>query len=220
MLRAALLVFVCVSTSAIAQVGLSPVCISGVVTPVGGPTICQQGETHRLECTDVFLRSRSFGLDAFNGQNVDIVGFEVGVTCRVIQVVQIFPAAARLEYCGSAVLGCPLKLRLCPGGLGRGAILFSFDSGYLPLGCANSPFGLIEGTLLLGGTIVQIWSGTLGANCGEVTLQIPNDNSLLGAGIRFQVARQDIGPVGPLKLTNALCFRLAPLLPPCAPINC
>jgi hypothetical protein len=49
---------------------------------------------------------------------------------------------------------------------------------------------------------------------------LPNDPSLQGVHLRFQGARQDIGPVGPVQLTNVLPVTLVPFLPPCGSINC
>ena len=195
------------------------VCVTGVVRPVTGPTICAQGETHFLECTRVFLRSSTVSLRQFEGRNVRIVGTDTGLVCPVIDVRSVAPPPATLDWCGSGSTGCPIKLVMCPGGLGRGAIFLASQPAYVPLGCAQSPFQFLDGTFLIGGAIVPVFSGGLSA-CAEVTLRIPLDNALVGANVWAQGARQDVGPVGPLTTTNAICFRISPLLPPCAPLGC
>jgi hypothetical protein len=193
------------------------VCVTGRVTPVGGPTICQQGETHYLECTRVFLRSNLLDLNRFNGQIVRITGRDIGVTCRVLDVARVDPPPATLEWCGSPSTCCPVKFKVCPGGLGQAWLFLSTAPDYQPLGCGNT---LLGGTLLIAPPLIEVWSGMLTAGCGEVTIPIPCNNSLVGLQVWLQGARRDIGPIGPLWLTNAVCFRIAPFLPPCAPTGC
>ncbi len=200
---------------------INSVCVTGVIQPTGGPSICLDNATHRLECTQVRLFSNVVDLDAFVGQLVEIVGVQVSFSCPTIHVVQINLPNAVLESCGTASTCCNLKVKVCPGGLGQGAIFLAFQPGFFPFGCGDfSPFPFIRGSWLLGGDVVQVWSGTIAAGCGEVTLSIPCANDLVGLELFFQGARQDIGPVGPVVLTNALCFQIAPFLPPCAPTNC
>lgn len=191
------------------------VCVTGRITPVGGPTICMQGESHYLESTGIYLKSRVVDLSRYNGKVVEIVGRDVGVTCRVIEVEQVLLARATLEWCGSGSTGCPVKFRVCPGGLGYGWLFWSVTQGYLPLGC--SPPNFIDGTVLLGPPIVPLWEGWLISGCAEITVQIPWDNSLVGFRVWLQAVRMDIGPVGPLILSNAVSFQIAPFMPPCAP---
>ncbi len=192
------------------------VCITGRLEPVQGFTICQQGETHHLADTAVYLKSSTVNMVPFEGQIVHVVGRDIGVTCRVLDVSQITPAAATLTWCGSPSTCCPIKLKLCPGGIGRGVVVAGTTTTFQPVGCGAT--GFLDGTLLIANS-VPIWVGVLGT-CADIPISVPCDNSLVGAAVLFQGARQDIGPIGPLVLTNVVRIVLAPYLPPCAPTNC
>lgn len=202
-----------------AQIGTATVCITGRVLPVSGPTICMQGETHYLECTRVFLRSLAIDLTRLEGRLVRLVGRDIGVTCRVLEVVAAMPPIATLATCGTPSIGCPIKLKVCPGGLGLFWTFVALRPGFHPLGCGGLPGGF-EGTVLLGQPAVTNGSGPLGAGCGEVIQRIPTDPNLVGLDVWFQGARVDIGPVGPFQLTNVECIRIGPPGPPCALPNC
>ena len=49
---------------------------------------------------------------------------------------------------------------------------------------------------------------------------IPNLPGIVGLDVHTQGAFMDIGPVGPLRLTNPACFTIAPFLPPCSQPGC
>ena len=53
-----------------------------------------------------------------------------------------------------------------------------------------------------------------------MNLVLPADLSLTGVSLWFQGARQDIGPVGPLQATNAVCFTILGPSPPCISPGC
>lgn len=195
----------------------SRVCITGVVEAVG-PTICMQGETHRLAATSVYLRSNVINLGQFVGQNVRVDGNDIGLLCHVLDVTAVSPARARLELCGTPMPGCSIKLKVGPGAIGRYALAVSFGPGYLPLGC--SPPDFLDGTWLLGSPAITLVVATFGGPFGEYVWPIPNNPSLQGVQLRFQGARQDIGPVGPVEFTNVLPVGLVPFMPPCGSINC
>lgn len=203
------------AATAVAQ---GEVCVSGRVAPVTGPTICMQGETHFLENTRVFLKSSTVNLGQWVGQLVRVRGADVGVTCRVIEVREIGLALAALSWCGSSSPSCRLKLTMCPGGLGRWWLWAAFAPGYLPVDCAGP--GSIDGTVLIGGLAVNLVFGQMIGACGEYSLSVPNDPSLIGLQVWFQGARQDVGPLGPIYISNVEVITLRPLLPPCAPTNC
>ncbi|MCI0585760.1 MAG: hypothetical protein L0323_02845 [Planctomycetes bacterium] len=193
----------------------APVKVTGVVQPVPGPTICLQGETHRLGCTNVYLKSNVVDLDALVGQNVEVTGFDVGLTCNVVNVTSAAPPIPFLEWCGTPQLGCTVKFKVCPGGLGFAWLFLADAPGYLPI----NP---VTGTVLLFFVPppILVGSGPVGAGCLEVVVPIPFDGNLIGQEFHLQGARMDIGPVGPLQLTNAACLTITPFLPPCGPINC
>lgn len=58
------------------------------------------------------------------------------------------------------------------------------------------------------------------AMCHGVNVTVPSTPNIVGLEIWLQGARRDVGPVGPVSLTNAICLTVTPPLPPCAPINC
>lgn len=192
------------------------VCLNGVLEPVGGPTICQQGETHLVAGTRVYLRSRTVDLNRWNGQLVRIEGNDISVTCRVLEVTQVTPPTAVLRWCGSPSTGCPVKLTVGPGAIGQWLLFGAFQQGYQPLGCVFP----VDGTLLLGGTIATVNGGMFGGPSGDTVIFIPLSPALVGMRVLFQGARQDIGPLGPPQLTNLELLVLSPFMPPCQPLGC
>jgi hypothetical protein len=204
--------------SSAATAAQADVCITGRVAPVNGPTICQQGETHLLENTRVFLRSATIDLNQWIGRLVRVRGSDIGVTCTVLQVREVSLAGAALTRCGSPSPGCAVKLVMCPGGLGRWWLWAAFAPGYRPIACA--PPDPLEGTVLIADPLFNLVFGEFIGLCGEYLLPIPADPSLIGVRVWFQGARQDIGPVGPLHISNVEVMTLSPLLPPCQPTNC
>jgi len=194
------------------------VCVTGTVQQASGPSICGQPFTHEIDCSKVMLRSSAVNLNQFLGKTVELIGFDVGVTCPIIDVQQVLPAPATLIRCGSPTAGCPVKLKVCPVGIGQWWLFLSFAPGFAPLGCSN-PSGGIHGTFLLGGPVFVIGSGA-GTMCGETLLNIPLNNSLVGLQVFFQGARRNVGPIGPLQLTNPECFTIGPPSPACVLPNC
>jgi len=192
--------------------------VSGVVEPVGGPTICMQGETHRLADTTVMLKSSLVNLSQYVGQLVRVEGRDVGLVCNVLDVTAVTPTYAQLETCGTPMPGCPIKVKVGPGAIGRYAILASFGPGFLPIGCAPPDF--VDGTMLLRSPAITLVVAMFPGPYGEFVWQIPNQPSLQGVQIWFQGARQDIGPVGPVQLTNSVRLLIVPFMPPCGGINC
>jgi len=195
----------------------SSVCVTGLVQAVG-PTICMQGETHVLAGTQVYLRSNLLNLNQFLGQLVRIEGNDIGLVCHVLDVSAVRPAPATLTSCGTPMPGCSMKLKVGPGAIGRYALVASFGSGFQPMGC--SPPDWLDGTLLLGSPSYTLAFAMFGGPFGEYVWPIPNQPSLQGVQIWFQGVRQDIGPVGPIELTNVLRVQLVPFMPPCGSINC
>ena len=78
----------------------------------------------------------------------------------------------------------------------------------------------LDGTVLLGSPAITLVVAMFSGPFGEYVWALPNDPSLSGVQLQFQGARQDIGPVGPIQLTNVLPVQLVPFLPPCGSINC
>lgn len=194
------------------------ICVSGVVQPVPGPTICMQGETHYLAGTQVYLRSSAVPLAQLVGQNVRLEGLDVGLVCRVIDVSAAAPASARLTYCGTPMPGCSLRFKVEPGAIGMYGLFGSLAPAFVPLGCA--PPSSIDGTLLLDAPIHVFVVAFFPGPSGDYVWAIPNIPSVAGTQVWFQGARQDIGPVGPIEFTNAQRILIAPFMPPCGGINC
>ncbi len=204
MLRlAAILVFGTFAVGGPAQT----VAVTGIVRPVTGPTVCQQGETHYLESAQVYLKSDSVDLNALVGQNVRLTGAEIGVTCRVIDVTAAVLANLSLESCGTPAPGCPLKFKVCPGPIGLGWLALSTGPGFLPL---SLRFNSVPETVLLATPWIAIPLGFGMTGCFEETVPIPLDLSLVGASFWLQGVRMDIGPVGPLRLSNVIRLTIRP----------
>jgi hypothetical protein len=196
----------------------NPVCITGVLAPVPGPTICQQGETHWFAAAGVYLKSSTVNLAAHVGSTVRIEGNDVGLLCHVIDVTQLFdPAPVVLVSCGSAMLGCGVRVRVNGPGLGFVLLAASTGRGYQPLGCGGAT---LHGTVLLGQPIVTLVGQVDGNGTASALASIPPNPAFLGAQLWFQGAHLPIGPVGALELSDVLQVIVAPLLPPCAPTNC
>ncbi|MCI0585758.1 MAG: hypothetical protein L0323_02835 [Planctomycetes bacterium] len=191
--------------------------VTGVVQPVPGPTICMQGETHLLECAQVFLRSNVVDLNALVGQNVRLTGVDIGVTCTVIEVLAAAPANPTLEWCGTPAPGCAVKFKVCPGAIAFAALFVSTAPGFFPV------FLPLNGTpeaVLLSPPFIPIPPALGTTGCFDSTIPIPPDLSLVGADVWLQGARMDIGPAGPMHLTNSVCLTIVPPLPFCAVPGC
>lgn len=199
-----------------AQIGPGPtpnVGITGVVRPLISPTICAAG-THILECTGVVLQSNSIDLSLLEGQLVKLFGNQSNATCPLIDVTAAANPPSTLVWCGTPSPNCPLKFKLCPGGLSQFWLFLGLAPGYKPLDPA-------KGTWLLGDPFLLFAAGMGGfAACHEVNVTVPNVPSIIGLDVWLQGARRDIGPVGPISLTNAICFKVIPSLGVCTPTNC
>ncbi|HKB17013.1 MAG TPA: hypothetical protein VKF62_13185, partial [Planctomycetota bacterium] len=107
--------------------------------------------------------------------------------------------------------------KVCPGPIGL-ALLFastapSFFPVFLPLN------GTPEAVLLAPPFLqIPVFPGTTA--CFEGKVQIPPDVALVGADFWLQGARMDIGPAGPMHLTNPICLTIAPPVPSCANPGC
>lgn len=204
-------------------VGAQDLCVTGELQPVPGPTICQQGETHMLVGTGtvaVFLRSNAVNLQASVGNIVTVVGQDIGLLCRVLDVTAVLdPAPVVAVSCGSPSPGCPIRVATQGPGLGAGLLAIAFDSGFTPLGCGTLP-GELSGTVLLGTAAELLLAGPAPVGRIDTTLLIPADNALIGTNVGFQGAHMTVGRAGPWRISNVVWLQIAPLLPPCAPLNC
>ena len=177
--------------------------ITGVVEPVPGPTTCLQG-THQLACTGVLLQSDAVDLDALVGQDVKLLGSDVGVECVVLDVAAAGVPPATLEMCGTPSGGCPIRIKVCPGGLSQYWLFVSPTSGYLPLAPER-------GTWLLGEPSFLVAQGFGAGTCHQLDLTMPVTPLLVGAPLWMQAGRREVGPIGPISLTNAICVIIYPV---------
>ena len=187
--------------STLAQAG-GTVTVVGVVQPVGGPTICMQGETHYLECTQVFLKSSVVNLGSYAGQTVRVSGVDVGVTCHVIEVAQASPAGVRLSWSGSPTPGGTVTFMTCvylPNPPHPYWLFFSAGAGYFPI---DPSFG----TVLLASPFFFLGSG-FAAICGNLAVAIPPDPGLLGATFWEEAFTPVLPFLGP-PLSNATCLTI------------
>jgi hypothetical protein len=122
--------------SALVPLAAQTVCVTGVLEPVPGPTICQQGETHWFRESGVYLRATGINLGNYVGRTVTAHGVDIGLLCRVLDVRQIVdPAAVQLISCGSQMIGCPFKVKVQGPGLGFAILAASLARGFQPFSC-------------------------------------------------------------------------------------
>lgn len=176
----------------------TPIRVVGELVPNNGPTICGQQLSHRLACSRVYLVSQSVNLNAFNGQIVDLVGIDQGVTCVVLNVSQIQLASGSLSWSGTPTLGSTLTFVLTGPGI-------SYNGVYLSNFAAVIPLDLQTGTLLIAPPLYFL-SGSAGGGQSQFSVTIPVDPALIGATPYLQSVHQTIGPVRPPFLGNPICF--------------
>ncbi len=201
--------------SATCQSAPPDVSITGLVVPTPGPIGCGPA-THLVSGTNVFLWSDTVSLDASVGKLVQLLGIVTpspSSGCHVIKVALVIDTPpATLEWCGSPQPGCSVKFRICPAGLSQYWLFASMSQAFKPL-------SLTRGTWLLGDPSFLVAQGSAGM-CGEVTFVVPPLPSTVGINVWVQGARRDIGPVGPVSLTNVVVLTLMPVGPPCVPPGC
>jgi hypothetical protein len=191
-----------------------PVSVTGLIVPTPGPvSICQQNETHRIACTDVFLKSSTIDLHPWVGKIATVIGKDVGVTCTVVDVTAIQSPAATLSMCGAPNLACPIKVQICPSGaIGIYGIFAAADSAFVPV-------NLYTGSFLLSFPFVELAQGIQQFPRSGFQVQIPMTPALVGVEVHLQGFLQDIGPVSPPVLTNPICFTIG-AFSMCMPIQC
>jgi hypothetical protein len=97
--------------------------------------------------------------------------------------------------------------------IGQYWLFWSLAPAFLPI---DASFG----TLLLAAPIHLLATGlTSGANAA-VDFQVPNNPSVIGLNVWLQGARRDVGPVGPIELTNSVCLTVQGPSPPCTQPGC
>lgn len=89
----------------------------------------------------------------------------------------------------------------------------SLSPGYKPL----SPS---KGTWLLGDPFFLLAQGLGGGICHELSFVVPPVPVIIGLDVWLQGARRDVGPVGPITLTNAVCLTITGPGAPCVSPGC
>ncbi|MCI0548568.1 MAG: hypothetical protein L0027_14950 [Candidatus Rokubacteria bacterium] len=196
------------------------VTFTGVIEKATLPSICQE-ETHFLTCTGpspdaptgVLLKSSTLDLSSFEGQVATFTAQPRGVTCLIYDITAVDPTPApTLEMCGTPGLGCPLRFRIHPSSaIGEFWLFLSGSPGFAPI----DP---VTGTVLLGPGFVLVAHGMTPP--GQVDVVVPADPALTGLELWLQGARRDIGPIGPITATNAVCFEIPGFVFVCETPDC
>lgn len=173
------------------------VTMTGTVRPLPGPTVCQQGETHTLECTGVLLRSSLIDLRRWEGRTVTLTADEVGVTCKVYEVTGIADARVTLDWSGIPTPGGRIRFQVCVQGSNPPHLFKVYgglERGFIYL-------GPLTGTRFLGADARLVATGwSLG--CGSAEGTIPNRPSLVGRWIYCQAVGIHLWA----ELSNPVCF--------------
>jgi hypothetical protein len=177
-MKLSLTLLLALSTLASAQ----SVTLRGKVEDVSGTT----GQFF-VDCTDVDLSSALFNLNLFVGQQVEIGGTwngSVGSPAVVVTEIQAVPESFEIGGGGKIGESAQPTVTAAPGSL---AFTFaSMSSSFLPLGTAGTGF--------LGGVVVPTGSGTVGGSgILELSIQIPNDPTLVGFNVFGQAVVVDPG---------------------------
>ena len=195
-----------------------PATFTGEVLPLGGPTLCQNGAFF-LDCSGpvpgqqngIVVTSQNLDLAKYVGDILEWSGSYTSGPCPTLDVSSVAPPAATLVRCGNPVPGCPVRLRVGPSGeIGQWSLYLSTAPAFLPIG---------DATLLIAKPIFA-GSGLLFGDTQTFDVTLPADVALSGLSLWFQGTRQSIGPVGPLRLTNAECLTILGPSPPCILPDC
>lgn len=205
MLRSLFLIPLLVAATSAQIVAPQPVSFTGRVELVPDPAaglICAPPE-YRLRCSDgtFFVQSQSIDLGALIGQNRTFVATQVSPLCPLYEITGVQPAVAELTLCGTPGLGCPIRLHSQPGGLSAHALFVSLAPGFVPVSLGKGSYLLGEPSLL-----VAMASGNFPPEGATFDFVLPSDPVIVAVPIYWQAASRPIGPVGPLKLSNADCI--------------
>jgi hypothetical protein len=206
-----------VATVGIAALAARPapaqVVFTGEIEKATLASFCQE-ETHVLECAGVLLKSSALDLAAFEGKVFEFTAEARGVECLIYDVTAVESASAHLVRCGNPVPGCPMRFRVGPTGvIGQYWLWLALSPTFLPL-------DQVTGTWMLNPPFFLLGSGLTFGDGSAVDIVLPPDPSLTGLTLFLQGARQDIGPIGPIELTNPLCFQILGPSPPCFEPDC
>ena len=204
-----------------AQAPTQLVTFTGKISPADVPaTPFCEGAKYVLDCsgaipggqTGIPVRSDQLDLSKLVGEVLEYSGGWTPGPCTSLDVFSAAKPVATLVRCGNPVPGCQIRFRVGPSGeIGQWVLYFSAAPAFLPLG--------EDATLLLSAPQF-LASGLLFGDTATYDVSIPPDISLTGVNLWFQGTRQSIGPVGPLRLTNAECLTIWGPSPPCVLLDC
>jgi hypothetical protein len=231
-LAASLAALLAAAPRAAAQDGEGPiiplsieVSVSGFVTPLpilhGGDEanpLCI-APTHQLEVPEdtVYLWSNEVDLGALLGQNVRLHGI-LNTDCGIVAVDSVeSPPPATLALCGTAAMGCPIRLRSGPGGLTQHWLFAAPAGGFIPLNPEKGSLLLSDPLFLIGAS----GAGQFGDLGVAFDFMLPNSAALIGVPIHFQAVSRKIGPIGPIHFSNAVQLEIfGPLGMQCIQPDC
>lgn len=165
---------------------------------------CDPAATHKIDCTDVLLKSSTVSLSASEGKVVDLTGTATVGACNVIDVASV--AAAPYTHTLSAAnqfkLGTNVTFRGTGPFAGYLGILVTGGSGFVPAANFGAVFVDLSNYVLLGPTLSLLGSYS-------VTATIPNNAGLIGGMIWSQSFWVNLlaTPVTGA-LVNAQCFKI------------
>ncbi len=223
--RTALSLFVALtlfaSTGDAQIVAPQPVSFTGVVETLdispGVSILCPPGN-FTLRCSQgLSFRSSTIDLRNYVGQNVRLVGVNTHPGCPTFEITAVQdPPPASLTLCGTPEgLGCAVRLRSGPGGISQHFLFVALAPGFVPLNVDKGSFLLGDPNLILATA-----SGGFPPEGAAFDFVIPVDFSLVGIDVFMQTARRDVGPVGPIRFANAVCFTPIGLTIFCAQPDC
>ena len=213
-----LLVAFAVAPLAAAQEGEGPigplnieVTVTGFVTPLPVLDAATLGPfciapTHQLEVPEdtVYLWSNKVDLTSLLGMNVRLHG-TLRTDCGVVTVDSFeSPPPATLTLCGTPAMGCPIRLRSGPGGLTQHWLFVAPAGDFIPLNPE-------KGSLLLGTPLLMIGvsgPGQFGDSGKAFDFNLPSNPNLVGVPIHFQAASRKVGPIGPIRFSNAVLLEI------------
>ncbi|QDU66003.1 hypothetical protein [Engelhardtia mirabilis] len=202
-----------------AQAAAQPATFTGVIESLPGPGPCNDAKYY-LKCSGplagsqdgIHVRSLTVDLSPFVGQIIQYTSTYTPGPCASLSVLTAQLPQATLVKCGNAVPGCPMRLRVGPSGeIGQWSLYYSLAPAFLPI--------LPDATLLISNPQF-LAAGLLFGDTATFDFTVPSGPSVTGLSIWFQGTRQSIGPVGPLRLTNAECLTILGPSPPCFEPGC
>ena len=183
------------------------------IEPATLASFCQE-ETHFISCNGSLLRSTVLNLDKYVGKPYEFTATLAGVECPIWYITAAVPAKGTLTFCGNAVPGCPIRMRVGPTGvIGEWMLWYSTQAAFAPI----DP---IFGTVMIGPPYEFLGAGLTFGPTAAFDAVVPQSPGITGLKVFAQGIRRDIGKIGPWTLTNPECFTILGPSPPCILPGC